>query len=356
MRGIGIGIGGAAGFAGPRRAWRTRRIPSLARLLPFLSLSLSLVARVEAQTTHLVIISGLSGEERFARDFSAWTSQLARAAEERHGVPGANITVLSEAGAGAAKSTKENVAAALRRVGSQAGAADDVAIVLFGHGSASGPEGRINLPGPDLTTSELATLLDGLTVRRTIVVNTASASGAFLVPLAKPGRIIITATKSGMEQNETMFPRFFVAAFTGDGADADRDGRVSMLEAFTYAKREVERAYASDRRLLTEHAQLEADGDGKPDAEVVAARGDGAAARAVFLGASAATAAAAAPADASPELRALYEEKRRLEGELETLRERRESLPSAEYQQSLERLLLELSRNGQAIRRLEGGS
>jgi hypothetical protein len=322
-----------------------------------LTFALLTTAPSAAQSTHLLVVSGLSGEARYAADFGRWTKQLADAAERRYGVPRGHITVLTEDGAGAGKSTKANVAAAIRRIAARAGASDDVIVVLFGHGSAGNGEARLNLSGPDLGAAELATLLDELRVRRTTVVNTASASGGFVAPLAARGRIIVAATKSGMEQNETMFPRFFVEALTGDAADADRDGRVSLLEAFDYARREVERAYAADRRLLTEHAVLEADGNGKPDAEIIAASGDGAAARSVFLGTGQGAAAATEPpATASPELRALFEEKRRLEGELAALRGRRETTPAAAYQQALEKLLLEVARNGQAIRRAEGGT
>ena len=51
------------------------------------------------------------------------------------------------------------------------------------------------------------------------------------------------------------------AAFTTPGADTDKDERVSLLEAFVYAKREVARAYETDTRLATEHAMLDDDGD-----------------------------------------------------------------------------------------------
>ena len=346
-----------ASFVGRGRQPTRAFTPVMPPLALALALALGASTKVEAQTSYVVIVSGLSGEEKYARDFSAWTAQITAVAQQQ-GVPPANITALSESGAGALKSTKANLASALQDLARRAGREDDVAIVLFGHGSQADGEARLNLSGPDLAATELATLLDALAVRRIIVVNTASASGGFIGPLAGPGRIIITATKSGMEQNETLFPRFFVEALAGEGADADRDGRVSMLEAFTYAKREVERAYQSDRRLLTEHATLEADGNGTPDPEPVAGRGDGAVARTAFLGtpAAATAAAASAPAGASAELRARYEEKRRLEAELEVLRGRREAMPAAEYQQALERLLLEVARNGQAIRRLEGGT
>ena len=83
----------------------------------------------------------------------------------------------------------------------------------------------------------------------------------------------------------------------------DKDGRVSMLEAFTWTRRRVAESYERDGQLLTEHAVLDDDGDGKGTDEPGQPGGDGALARTLFL--SAAAAARAAGRDADPELRAL---------------------------------------------------
>lgn len=318
-----------------------------------LLLVLCALSPVQAQETHLLVVSGLSGEPRFAADFESWTRQL-REAAGRAGVPAANITTLSEQGSGEAQSTRAHVLAAVRALGGRAGPNDEVLIVLFGHGSESAGEARLNLSGPDLTARDLAAALEAVHAHRITIVNTASASGAFLKPLAGSNRIVITATKSGAEQNETLFPRFFIAGLTGAAADIDKDGRVSLFEAFDYARQETERAYTSTRRLQTEHPLLEADGDGVGSPSPNAREGDGAAATLAFLG-SPAGAGAASAAAGSPELRALQAEKRRIEGAIEDLRKQRAQLADAAYQQRLEQLLLELSRNGQAIRKLTGG-
>jgi len=316
-----------------------------------LLLALCAASPARAQDSHLLVVSGLSGEPRFAADFEKWTGQL-RAAAERSGVSAANVVALSERGEGALRATRANVLAALQALAGRAGEADEILIVLFGHGSESAGEARLNLSGPDLTARELAAALQVVRARRIAVVNTTSASGAFLKPLAGPNRIVITATKSGAEQNETLFPRFFVAGLTGAAADTDKDGRVSLFEAFEYGRQETERAYSSTRRLQTEHPLLEADGDGVGSPAPKVGEGDGAAASLAFLGGRVPGAAGAA---ASPELRSLEAEKRRIESALEELRRQRAQLPDAEYQRRLEQLLLELSRNGQAIRRLTGG-
>jgi hypothetical protein len=141
---------------------------------------------------------------------------------------------------------------------------------------------------------------------------------------------VVTATRSGNERNETIFGGFFVAAYAEDGADANRDGRVSIAEAMDFAVRETERAYETGGRLQLERARIEG------DAEI---------ARAFHLGGGT----SAVPADASPEVRALYAERQRLEESIDSLRSRSSQMEAAEYQRELERLLLELARTNRAI-------
>ena len=82
-----------------------------------------------------------------------------------------------------------------------------------------------------------------------------------------------------------MFPRFFVEAFAADVADLDKDGRISVLEAYNYASREVKRFYEDEGRMLTETSQLEDNGDGVPSNVLQAGIGvDGELARGLFLG------------------------------------------------------------------------
>lgn len=311
-------------------------------------------ARGQEGATHLLIITGLSGEPRFAQDYARWGSELAGAAVEKHGLDAANVAWLAERAdvhrAVRAASTRENVERELRALVARAGAADRVVILLFGHGSFADGETRINLPGPDITGRELASLLAPLKTQRVAVVNAASASGGYIQDLAAPNRVVITATRSGMERNETVFGRHFVAALTGTDADTDKDGRVSLLEAFEYARQEVEREYQRGNRLRTEHAVLDAIGDGKGVAAVDATSPHAQFAATFHLGRAGGAAAAA-----SPELRRLYGEKERIEGELAALRARRGSMAESEYEAALEKLLVELSLNTQAIRRLEGG-
>ena len=303
-----------------------------------------------APGAHLVVITGLGGEAAYRAALAEWGSALERAGRTL-GIPSDRIVRLvgdtagmSRAG-GSRRATRENVVAVLGDVAGRSSRGDLVFIFLAGHGSHEGPESRLNLPGPDITAAELGKLLNELPGRRLAVVNASSASGDFVAALSAPGRVIITATKTSLERNATQFGGHFVAAYAADGADADKDGRVSLLEAFLYAKRETARAYTADNRLLTEHAMLDDDGDQQGSAAPGAEGADGALARTVFLGAAPA-AFAAGDARAAE----LLAEKRGLEERIAALRGRKSSMPPEAYESQLEAMLVDLALTNEALR------
>ena len=304
--------------------------------------------RIEAQT-QVVIVTGASGEPQYAASFHAAASALVDALVTKHGYARKDITYLAEdparnAGRIDGKSDKQELTRAIGRAATREG--NRVLIVLIGHGSHAGADSRFNLPGPDLTAAELDVMLEPLKVKQVAVVNAASASGDFVSALSGKNRIVITATKSSHERNQTLFPQHFAAAFSTSGADTDKDERVSLLEAFTYAKREVARAYESDSRLPTEHAILDDDGDRRGSDEPDPRSGDGALARRFIIGTPTVTAAATG----NEANGALTARKEQLEAQIASLRGRKETMATDAYERELERLLVEMARVNQAIR------
>jgi hypothetical protein len=326
--------------------------------LAALSLSLLAVTQPAMPQTHIVIVSGLGGDEAHREKFHHWATTFIDAALERFAVPEANITYLAEResldpGRITARSTKENVQGALTELAAGLGPGEGVLILLIGHGSYQGDESRLSLPGPDMSARDFASVLDRFTSQRVVLVNTASASGDFIKQLSAPGRTIVTATKSPFERNETVFCQYFVQAFSEDVADVNKDERVSILEAFNYARLELRRAYESDDRLLTEHAQLDDNGDGEGSAEPDPNLADGALARAFVLEGADPTSAAATE---DPELAALRSQQRELQQAIADLRARKEEQDPEVYERELERLLLELARVSRTIREREKGN
>jgi len=288
-------------------------------------------ALTQGGATHVLLVTGLSGEPRFARAFDSAAAAVYDAARGRWGAADSSLVYLGEdpardPGRIQARATREHLAAHFAALTRRSAAGDLVFILLVGHGSGEGPQSRFNLPGPDVTAADLAGWLRGLDGRTVVLVNASSASGDFLAALSGPGRVIITATKSAMQRNETTFAGHFSRALSSDAADGDKDGRISLLEAFTWAKGEVARGYERRNLLATEQAQLT----------------DTMLARTVTFGT------AAAPAD--PRIAALWAERRALEGHVDALRRRKGMMDSTAYERELERLLLEIATRTAAIR------
>ena len=316
-----------------------------------------LPAPTQAQNTHILLISGLGAEARYTDAFHGWLSRFADAATEKYGIPPERITYLGEKTdldptRIRARSTADNIRAAFAEIVAAMAPADDLVMLLAGHGTFRNGTARFNIPGPDLTPADMGALLEGLGDRRVTFVNTASASGPFVEALSGPNRTIITATRTGRERNATRFGLHFVDAFADDGADADKDARVSMLEAFSYALREVQRQYESANLLMTEHAVLDDNGDGEGSRELDDLEGDGALARMVFL---TSVGGAAAGEAATPELRALYEEKAAIEARIADLRRVKGQMSQERYEDELEELLVELALKNREIRAARGG-
>ncbi len=294
----------------------------------------------EAQS-QLLIVSGLAGEPRFEQEFGRWGTTLVDAAARKFGLRPEQIVWLADKPAADAaridgRSTKAEVEKAFREMAERAGPTDRVLVVLIGHGASDGEGARLNLSGPDLSATELAKLLDLFPTQRVVVVNTTSSSGDFQQPLAAAkNRTIITATRSGSQRNETVFGKYFVASLTGDGADTDKDGRTTILEAFQFSQREVERHYKDANHLQTEHSVL---------------GGDQELARGFYL----AAASTAASAGASAEVRALVQQRQQIEARIEALRARRATLQAADYEKQMEDLLVELALKNREIRAKEG--
>ena len=325
-----------------------------------------LAAPVAAQQTYILVITGLSGDPAYAEEFHQWATTLIDAARDRYELPAENVIYLAEkteldpARIGD-RSTRENVERAFATIAERAQPNDHVLVLLIGHGSYSNGESRFNLPGRDLTAQDYARLLEPLGSQQVAFVNAATASGGFIEVLSGEGRTVVTATRSGGQWNATVFGGYFVEAFA-DGeeeSDQNKDGRVSVLEAFEYAVVQVARVYESDGRLQTEHALLDDNGDGEGTREpdplaATTTATDGAMARTLFINAGDGTGIAGLPDD--PALRALYQERLELQEQVEALQATRGGTDETRYQAEMETLLVAMALKSREIRAMEGAA
>ena len=304
--------------------------------------------------THVLIVTGASGDPQFASRFHEQAMAFRSTAVKNFGIPDSLVTWLAEATTAdpraiSGRSTKEGITQAVQAIASRAASGDVVLILLIGHGTSDGDVSRFNVPGPDISDADFRSLLSRLSGQTVAFVMATSASGDAVKTLSGKGRVVITATKSGFERNETLFAGHFIAAYAREGADTDKDGRVSLLEAFTYARREVQREYEGSNRLQTEHAMLDDDGDGTGRADPAERGPDGAVASRFFLQPTVALGVTAA---SDPRVAALLATQSRLQAQLDTLRLAKGVMPEAEYQKSLEDLLEKIAENASALRAL----
>jgi hypothetical protein len=305
----------------------------------------------------LLIVVGLAGDPEHAKTFQKWGANMAEASS-RLGIPPERVVYLADEPAEGAKNVsgparREEIVKALETFGKQAGPEDLVFIMLIGHGSFAGGA-KFNLSGPDISAAEFNTLLTKLPTKQIVFVDTSSSSGPFVQELSAQGRTIVTATRNGAEQYAPIFGGFFIDALTSEVADADKNKRVSILEAFNYARTEVARAYEKQGLLSTEHALLDDNGDKEGSQTPGVAGKDGKISPDGKVAGILSFSAAGAGLPNDPKLRALYLERQDLERQMENLRLMKEGMAPEKYQAELERLATALALKAREIRTAEG--
>jgi hypothetical protein len=331
-------------------SWRVR----LLLLLVLVFCSLPSLGRA---STLALVVSSASGNEEFKKKFWDWSSQMVEIMTAEMKIPKEQIRFLTEdpsqgPGLVTGKATKAEMTKALESLQLQVKDSDRLLIFLLGHGSFDGSEYKYNLVGPDMTGSELKNWLDRFSKQQVVLVSTTPCSGVLTKTLSGKNRVIVSATKSEFENNDTIFPQFFVEAFKDNKADTDKNTQVSILEAYLYTAQKVEAWYKERNRLATEHSLLEDNGDYTGTARPSPANGEGLMAAKISLGAPSGplTAQAAAGTETIPGLQALNASKHQLESAIQDLKYKKASLPEAEYDKQMETLLIQLAQTNQKIK------
>ncbi len=284
--------------------------------------ALALLATQAQAATYFLTVAGLGGEPDYETRFNLLatdTDKLLRAG-------GGDRVVETLKGPDA---TKAKLTAALAKIAGTAKIPDVFVLMMIGHGTFDGTEYKFNLPGPDISGTELAGLLNKIQAGRQLVVDMTSASGGITPALKHDGRTVITATKSGSEKNATLFARYWVEALRDASADTDKNETVTALEAYKYASTKTAAFFTEQKRIATEHSVLE----DQPRAAAFPLIRYGSAAAKVT----------------DPAKQALVKKKEDIENRIDALKYQKDLMAPEDYRRQINALLLELARTQEAI-------
>ncbi len=213
--------------------------------------------------TYAMIVSGIGKdpEDRLVRD--GIIHDLSVYLLEKVSVKPNHLTVLVAGADDAGASTADRIAEVVRVHASAMTAADRFVFYYAGQANAIGDSLRFNLPGPDVTQDDLTRWLASIQAGTQLVVLDCPHAALATRALARPGRVVVLAS-TAEQAHATRFGTHFVPALTRVESDANRDGNVSVLEAFATAAREIEKWYQDRQILPTETPCMEDNGDGRP--------------------------------------------------------------------------------------------
>jgi hypothetical protein len=295
----------------------------------------ALASSARAESFYLTI-AGLGGEQEYEQRFTGWAKELEMILR---GEPNAKIETLM-----GAQATRANIQAKLAEFAKNAKPDDNVIVFLIGHGGFDESDYKFNVPGPDVSATDLASWLDKIPAHQ-LIVNMTSCSGGSIAALEKPKRVVITATKSGTERNAPVFARFWIEALRDPAADADKNEVITALEAFRYAEAKTVKYYEEAKRLATEHPLLEDAGKGDGVRTPSVENGEGlTAGRFAVLHTGSAVALAR-----DPEKQKLLKSKEEIEQKIDDLKYRKASMSVEDYRKQLAALLVDLAKTQEAL-------
>ena len=213
----------------------------------------------EIGRTCALIVKGISKDpgDRAAKD--RLVQELRRYLLNEAKVDRSRLVVLGSADAGA---TAKAVTEAMNAFGASVGETDRFVLYYAGQANAVAETLRFNLAGPDLTGDDVAQLLSHIRARTHLIVLDCPHAALAGKAMAGKGRVLVCASTE-TQAYSTRFGLHFVPALSRPESDTSGDGKVSVLEAFTTAAREIEQWYRDRAILPTETPCMEDNGDGQ---------------------------------------------------------------------------------------------
>lgn len=209
--------------------------------------------------THVCVLRGAGGEARYDERFQQWSDRLGHVLVEQCGISSENMRVLPT-DAATPPLTRASVESAMAEIAGNLQEGDTFILLLIGHGSMQ-IEPKFLVSGPDISGRDFRGWLDALPARRQIVIDTTSASAAFINALSRPERVIVTSTRNSDQPNATEFMEHLLLVLEERRGDRNRDGQVTLAELCDAAAVSTLQWYEREDFIATEGALLDDNGD-----------------------------------------------------------------------------------------------
>lgn len=229
-----------------------------------------------AGTKRALIVCGLSGDSAHHKLFAENVGKLHTGLSQQLGFSASDVQVLFgdqpldddvDLIKSAGRATREELDKAAAGLREKLRPEDALWVIVLGHSHYDGKHSWLNLPGPDMQQHEFAKLFADLTVREQVFFITTPTSGFFVKPLSAKGRVVITATETDWETNETEFPHELARVLStppdAKEFDIDQDGTITLFDLYITVTRNLAQSYLESELLATEHPLLDDNGDGR---------------------------------------------------------------------------------------------
>jgi hypothetical protein len=221
----------------------------------------------ETKNTYALIICGINKDpkERLAKNKAV--TNLRKFFLNNAKLKPARLSVLAAGnsfiGKGSKISSVENLKSTIKSLAATIQPEDRFIFYYAGQANVVSGRLRLNLPGRDITHEQLADWISQIRTSSMLLVLDCPGAGMAVKSLTGKGRVVIGACTAEQHYG-TRFSEYFVPSLLESKSDADGDGKISLLEAFTFASKQLDDWYFSRLFLRTETPVLEDNADGFP--------------------------------------------------------------------------------------------
>ena len=216
-------------------------------------------------TTWAVIVSGINKDPEEIQMKGRAVHRLQKLFKQKMAIPKSNIYTLLDRDSfawqpGTLESTSDNILKILGTLSDSVSPQDTLIFYYTGQANIVKDKLRLNLPGPDLCHDALAESLNAIKAKHSLVVLDSPASGFAVQSLTRHNLILIMGAHVNQPWS-TRLSYYFVPAMGDKRSDYNKDGQISVLEAFRYAVMQLDDYYRQRDLIKTENPLLEDDGD-----------------------------------------------------------------------------------------------